>query len=82
MPAVKDVGEPCEEKPHARFDGGREETNASRPRRAASGASRLPDRGLVLAGKRQELNDRHDHDVVVQSAGRNADLFRIIRVLE
>ena len=30
MPAVKDVGEPCEEKPHARFDGGREETNASR----------------------------------------------------
>jgi hypothetical protein len=44
MPAVKDVGEPCEEKPHARFDGGREETNASRPRRTAPGASRLPDR--------------------------------------
>jgi hypothetical protein len=30
MPALKDVGEPCEGKPHARFDGGREETNASR----------------------------------------------------
>jgi hypothetical protein len=30
MPAVKDVGEPCEGEPHARFDGGREETNASR----------------------------------------------------
>jgi Group II intron, maturase-specific domain len=45
MPAVKDVGEPCEGKPHARFDGGREETNASRlKRRAASGASRPPDR--------------------------------------
>jgi hypothetical protein len=40
MPAVKDVGEPCEGKPHARFDGGWEETNASRlmPR----GARRLP----------------------------------------
>ena len=40
MPTVKDVGEPCEGKPHARFDGGREETNASRPRR--NGARRLP----------------------------------------
>src|SRR5712691_11590951 len=30
MPAVKDVGESCEGEPHARFDGGREETNASR----------------------------------------------------
>jgi hypothetical protein len=40
MPTVKDVGEPCEEKPHARFDGGREETNASRQRR--HGARRLP----------------------------------------
>src|SRR5712691_4528834 len=30
MPAVKDVGEPWEGEPHARFDGGREETNASR----------------------------------------------------
>ena len=30
MPAVKDVGEPCEGEPHARFDGGREETSASR----------------------------------------------------
>src|SRR2546426_10752109 len=40
MPAVKDVGEPCEGKPHARFDGGREETNASRP--TPCGARRLP----------------------------------------
>ena len=30
MPAVKDVGEPCAGEPHARFDGGREETNANR----------------------------------------------------
>jgi hypothetical protein len=45
MPAVKDVGEPCEGEPHARFDRGREETNASRlTPRAAPGASRLPDR--------------------------------------
>ncbi len=41
MPAVKDVAEPCEGEPHARFDGGREETNASRlnaARRPAPGA--------------------------------------------
>ena len=43
MPAVKNVGEPCAGKPHARFDGGREETNVSRLRRATPGASRLPD---------------------------------------
>jgi hypothetical protein len=43
MPAVKNVGEPCAGEPHARFDGGREETNVSRPRRATPGASRLPD---------------------------------------
>ena len=30
MPAVKDVGEPCERKPHARFDGGREESGVPR----------------------------------------------------
>jgi hypothetical protein len=30
MPAVKNVGEPCEGELHARFDGGREETSASR----------------------------------------------------
>ncbi len=40
MPAVKDVGEPCAGEPHARFDGGREETSASRPR--PCGARRLP----------------------------------------
>jgi hypothetical protein len=40
MPAVKNVGEPCAGEPHARFDGGREETSANgsvRPR-----ARRLP----------------------------------------
>jgi hypothetical protein len=46
MPAVKNVGEPCAGEPHARFDGGREETSASRPARAAPGASRLPDQPL------------------------------------
>src|SRR4051812_47665611 len=43
MPAVKNVGEPCAGEPHARFDGGREETSDSRPCRATLGASRLPD---------------------------------------
>src|SRR4051794_34857523 len=43
MPAVKNVGEPCAGEPHARFDGGREETSDSRPRRTTPGASRLPD---------------------------------------
>jgi hypothetical protein len=42
-PPVKDVGEPCEGEPHARFDAAREETSASRPVRAVSGASRRPD---------------------------------------
>jgi transposase-like protein len=42
---VNDVGEPCEGKPHARFDGGREETSTlgSTP----SGARRLPPTLLV-----------------------------------
>ena len=43
MPTVKNVGEPCAGEPHARFDGGREETSDSRPCRATPGASRLPD---------------------------------------
>ena len=43
MPTVKNVGEPCAGEPHARFDGGREETSDSRLRRATPGASRLPD---------------------------------------
>ena len=34
MPTVKNVGEPCAGEPHARIDGRREETGASRPRRA------------------------------------------------
>ena len=29
MPPVNGVGEPCAGEPHARFDGGREETNTS-----------------------------------------------------
>ena len=40
MPTVKNVGEPCAGEPHARFDGGREETRpvgyAARPRRLPS----------------------------------------------
>jgi hypothetical protein len=56
MPAVKDVGEPCEEKPHARFDGGREETSASRPSRTAQGASRLPDRGHPASPQPEQTN--------------------------
>jgi|HubBroStandDraft_6_1064221.scaffolds.fasta_scaffold35780_2 hypothetical protein len=43
MPTVKNVGEPCAGQPHARIDGGREETGTSRQVRAEPGASRLPD---------------------------------------
>jgi hypothetical protein len=55
MPAVKNVGEPCAGEPHARIDGGREETGTSRQARAEPGASRLPDQpraalGAQLAG--------------------------------
>jgi hypothetical protein len=61
MPAVKDVGEPCAGEPHARFDGGREETGASRPRRAEPGASRLPDTTSSRAGQhRVRLSRRPD----------------------
>jgi len=35
MPAVNGVGEPCAGEPHARFDGGREETNDGGRRNAA-----------------------------------------------
>ena len=40
MPPVKDVGEPGAGEPHARFDGGREETSASRL--LPCGVRRLP----------------------------------------
>src|ERR1700733_13385582 len=35
MPTVKNVGEPCAGEPHARFDGGREETRPVDSTRAA-----------------------------------------------
>jgi hypothetical protein len=38
MPAVNDVGEPCAREAHARFDGGRLETE----RKQCHRASRLP----------------------------------------
>jgi hypothetical protein len=38
MPTVKDVGEPCAGEPHARFDGGWEETGTSRRNVARSQA--------------------------------------------
>ncbi len=51
MPAVKDVGEPCAGEPHARFDGGWEETRPvglTQPH--SPGASRLPDQPLGREG--------------------------------
>ncbi|GEM_PF-2402465 len=45
MPAVKDVGEPGEGEPHARFDGGGRRPTPLGRGRAASGASCLPERG-------------------------------------
>lgn len=63
MPTVKNVGEPCAGEPHARFDGGREETSDSRPRRAMPGASRLPDQPPIehprLLRDRQRLLQRN-----------------------
>jgi hypothetical protein len=55
MPTVKNVGEPCAGEPHARIDGGREETKPvglNQPH--GPGASRLPDqpppgRGTTVA---------------------------------
>jgi hypothetical protein len=49
MPAVKAAGEACEGEPHARFDGGREETDASQltPR----GARRLPAYPTATGGR-------------------------------
>lgn len=44
MPAVKDVGEPGAGEPHARFDGGPEETGTNRLEPHDASASRLPDR--------------------------------------
>ena len=43
MLAVKNVGEPCAGEPHARIDGGREETRAQSAMPCDPGASRLPD---------------------------------------
>ena len=42
MPTVKNVGEPCAGEPHARIDGGREETGQSGHQPRGPGASRLP----------------------------------------
>jgi hypothetical protein len=53
MPTVKNVGEPCAGEPHARIDGGREETSVSRRRRATLGASRLPGHPRVAEPSRR-----------------------------
>jgi hypothetical protein len=52
MPTVKNVGEPCAGEPHARIDGGREETGTSRQVRAEPGASRLPDQPPTIGAAR------------------------------
>src|SRR4051794_37364567 len=60
MPPVKNVGEPCAGEPHARFDGGREETRPVgkpvRPRRLPS--TRPPSILPMLPG----VPERATHD--------------------
>src|SRR3954447_6971779 len=68
MPAVKNVGEPCAGEPHARFDGGREETSDSRPCRATPGASRLPDQRLDVVSD-DELVPRSDEQLARVAVG-------------
>jgi hypothetical protein len=58
MPTVKNVGEPCAGEPHARIDGGREETKPvglTQPH--GPGASRLPDQPRAIAGESLYLPD-------------------------
>jgi hypothetical protein len=77
MPTVKNVGEPCAGEPHARFDGGREETSDSRPRRATSGASRLPDQppralDVPAHGVIAPLKAIVAHEILVDAGGQKA----------
>ena len=64
MPAVKNVGEPCAGEPHARIDGGREETGTTRQVRAEPGASRLPDHPPQSSGPRLVANTSNASGVV------------------
>jgi hypothetical protein len=60
---VKNVGEPCAGEPHARIDGGREETGTSRQVRAEPGASRLPDHPLLALGSGEQSAEEHAANV-------------------
>jgi hypothetical protein len=77
MPTVKNVGEPCAGEPHARFDGGREETSDSRPRRATPGASRLPDQPRWRYARMEKVAPserfRHELDEVLAGVGGEED---------
>ena len=67
MPPEKNVGEPCEGEPHARFDGGQEETSTSRhpPR----GARRL----LPTRPNLRNFEMTQSHFSAAERTGRSAD---------
>jgi hypothetical protein len=71
MPTVKNVGEPCAGEPHARIDGGREETGTSRQVRAEPGASRLPDQPPQRDPRSTRALDRGDRHGQERKPGAN-----------
>jgi hypothetical protein len=72
MPTVKNVGEPCAGEPHARFDGGREETRpvgkTARPRRLPS-TRPLPS-GPALSDERVPRRSSDDRSCSCYRLGR------------
>ena len=84
MPTVKNVGEPCAGEPHARIDGGREETGTSRhqPR----GARRLsPTRPTSRRGPgaSQEIANAAGRSVALAAqggcTGANPEIYAALR---
>src|SRR5580693_7776383 len=73
MPTVKNVGEPCAGEPHARFDGGREETRPVDSTRAAEAPPVYP---TTLLG---ECNDC-EPECALQRVVSRAFAFRLTRV--
>src|SRR5512144_117073 len=78
MPPVKNVGEPCAGEPHARIDGGREETSDSRPRRATPGASRLPDQSHAWCDRVNQRVHRTTRAVVAERLAAEHAVMRCV----
>ena len=73
MPPVKNVGEPCSGEPHARIDGGREETSVSRlrPRDTRRLSPTRPASLLGLGGGRRGQSRKIAISTTMGEAGRN-----------